>query len=55
MEQGHSTHTQNGPNAGSPDDGRRVLDPVEDARRELVQWCQEHGLPVPPERQSSER
>jgi len=26
-------------------------DPAEEARRELIQWCQRHGLPVPPERQ----
>jgi hypothetical protein len=49
MQQGHPT--QNRTQAGPPEDGRQALDPAEDARRELIQWCQEHGLPVPPERQ----
>jgi hypothetical protein len=26
------------------------VDPEEVARRELVEWCKAHGLPVPPER-----
>jgi len=26
------------------------VDPEEVARRELVDWCQAHGLPVPPDR-----
>ena len=51
MDQGH--HTQNATQAGEPEDRRGALDPAEDARRELIQWCQEHGLPVPPERQPS--
>jgi hypothetical protein len=41
--------------AGTPeDDARQALDPAEDARRELIQWCQEHGLPVPPEPQTAQ-
>jgi hypothetical protein len=51
MDQGH--HTQNATQAGGSDDRRGTLDPAEDARRELIQWCEEHGLPVPPERQAS--
>jgi hypothetical protein len=51
MEQGHPIHNRT--KAGSPSDGRQALDPAEDARRELIQWCEEHGLPVPPERQGS--
>ena len=27
--------------------------PDEVARRELVEWCKAHGLPVPPERRGS--
>jgi hypothetical protein len=51
VEQGHPTH--NGTQAGGSGDRRGTLDPAEDARRELIQWCQEHGLPVPPEPQGS--
>ena len=49
----HSHHTQDATQAGGLDDRRGTLDPAEDARRELIQWCEEHGLPVPPERQPS--
>jgi hypothetical protein len=48
MDQGHPTQ------AGTHEDERRALDPAEDARRELIEWCQEHGLPVPPEPQSDQ-
>jgi hypothetical protein len=47
MDQGH--HTQNATQAGGSEDRRGTLDPAEDARRELIQWCEAHGLPVPPE------
>jgi hypothetical protein len=50
MDQGHPT--QNATQAGGSD-RRGTLDPAEDARRELIQWCEEHGLPVPPERQDA--
>jgi hypothetical protein len=31
------------------------VDPEEVARRELVDWCKAHGLPVPPERPPQRR
>jgi hypothetical protein len=30
-------------------------DPSELARRELIEWCERHGLPVPPEHQRPDR
>jgi hypothetical protein len=51
MDQGHPI--QNPTQAGGPDNGHGTLDPADDARRELIQWCEAHGLPVPPEPQGS--
>jgi hypothetical protein len=31
----------------------RAVTPDEEARRDLVAWCERHGLPVPPERSAN--
>jgi hypothetical protein len=31
----------------------RPVTPDEEARRDLVAWCERHGLPVPPERSAN--
>jgi hypothetical protein len=53
---------QRTPEANQTPKARANVPPDEVARRELVAWCEAHGLPVPPDRrgaakpaQSSER
>jgi hypothetical protein len=41
---------QQTPEATKPPQAPAHVPPDEVARRELVEWCKAHGLPVPPDR-----
>ncbi|MFI5122499.1 MAG: hypothetical protein ACHQJ5_06345 [Vicinamibacteria bacterium] len=48
MAQPHSKQSQ----SGSRSRATKTVNPADVARRELIEWCKAHQLPVPDERRS---
>lgn len=54
MAEAHSKQSQTGHSqTGGRSDATKAANPADVARRELVEWCQAHQLPVPAEHRRS--